>query len=242
MREPESAGNSESWRTALLVAIADDGVRGFLRRRIEHAGLSPRSIATYTAAIISLQAQIPDAILVWAEDRTAARLFLEQTRKLTDTPVICLGPPHPDSTVAELLQAGADDFLAAPFGPLELTARVEAILRRSNGVYHDQVIEVGPLRIDFARRTVGANGASLRLSPFEFKLLFALAQHSGKVLDHDALIERVWGSRHVATVDSLRTVVRRLRARLALLGSYCDRMIVCAQGYGYYLDETSQAA
>jgi DNA-binding response OmpR family regulator len=123
-----------------------------------------------------------------------------------------------------------------PLGPLELMARLDAVLRRSNGHAQDESVEVGPLTIDVARRLVQADGCALRLSPFEFKLLLALADQPGRVLEHDRLIEQVWGSKYIATVDSLRAVVRRLRVRLGELTPGGEQLVASAQGYGYYLE------
>jgi len=125
---------------------------------------------------------------------------------------------------------------------LEFSARVAATARRGLGMTPSDSLAVGALRLDLNRRIAALDRKSVRLSVREFKLLVALAEHPGKVLDREALIERVWGSRYLASYESLRTGVRRLRTRLRGLRMDSDRIVRSAHSLGYYLDENALMA
>lgn len=113
------------------------------------------------------------------------------------------------------LRVGADDYMTKPFSPRELVARIQVILRRSEGSPPSpEALEIGEVRIDPQRRTVQRRGEPIHLTPTEFDLLVCLARARGAVLTRDHLLAQVWGYRDgsgARTVDShVRTVRRKL--------------------------------
>ena len=92
------------------------------------------------------------------------------------------------------LELGADDYMGKPFNPRELTARVKAILRRTEGGAANRrgAVSVGPLTIDWQRREASLGDEALTLRTKEFDLLRALSEHEGMVLTREQLLERVW--------------------------------------------------
>jgi DNA-binding response OmpR family regulator len=135
------------------------------------------------------------------------------------------------------LEMGADDYVAKPFSPKELVARVRAVLRRTRPVGEvAQVLTSGPLTLDTARHRVAVGGRSLELTPKEFELLQALMEAAGRVLSREYLLGRVWGYARADEIES-RTVdvhVRRLRAKLGEEG----RRIATVKSIGYRLEES----
>ncbi|MCC6314693.1 MAG: response regulator transcription factor [Thermomicrobiales bacterium] len=110
-----------------------------------------------------------------------------------DTPVLMLTALGDLDERVHGLDAGADDYLPKPFAFAELLARLRALARRSERPIAPEVVDVGDVRIDLARRTVERAGAPVDLSPKEWSLLELLARHRGQILSRDQMLERVWG-------------------------------------------------
>ena len=113
------------------------------------------------------------------------------------------------------LDMGADDYLAKPFGADELLARIRVVLRRAQPAPGpSRVVRAGGVTIDFAGQSVVRDGAEVKLSPTEYGLLSALAQHAGQVMDHRTLLRTVWGPTYGDERNYLRTFIQRLRSKL----------------------------
>jgi DNA-binding response OmpR family regulator len=135
------------------------------------------------------------------------------------------------------LELGADDYVAKPFSPRELAARVRAVLRRVHEPSATAPRTAGALRLDEARRSVTVAGQAVALTAKEFDLLAALMRADGRVLSREQLLEAVWGYPHAAEIES-RTVdvhVRRLREKL---GPEAGR-VVTVKAVGYRFDAGS---
>jgi two-component system KDP operon response regulator KdpE len=113
------------------------------------------------------------------------------------------------------LDMGADDYLAKPFGADELLARIRAVLRRAQPPpAQTKVIRTGSVTVDLGGQSVTRNGDEVRLSPTEYGLLAALAEHAGQVMDHRTLLRTVWGPGYGDERNYLRTFIQRLRVKL----------------------------
>jgi DNA-binding response OmpR family regulator len=139
----------------------------------------------------------------------------KEIRKTSNVPVIILTARGDDVDRIVGLEIGADDYMAKPFNPRELVARVKAVLRRSQGERDTpEVIEVDGLRIDSASREVTLNGNALQLRAKEFDLLTAFAQHKGTVLDRERLLRLVWGADYYGDSRTIDVHVAWLRDKL----------------------------
>ena len=114
----------------------------------------------------------------------------------------------PESTPIE---AGAADYIVKPFSAAELTARVGAVLRRTEGA---EPFALGELAIDYEQRLVSVGGRPVELTATEYELLRARSVNAGRVVTHDALLRRVWARREDATVQAVRNFVKKLRRKL----------------------------
>lgn len=145
-----------------------------------------------------------------------------------DAPILMLTARREESDKVLGLESGADDYLAKPFGVLELVARVRALLRRPRasilraeaaqaaaGTRHDErPLAVHGVEVDPARRRVRVRGRDLELTAQEFRLLHVLASHPGIVFSREALLARVWNDQTFVTSRSVDTLVKRLRRRI----------------------------
>lgn len=131
------------------------------------------------------------------------------------------------------LNLGADDYLAKPFHPAELEARMRAVLRRAEGRANPQ-LSVGKLSIDTATREVRVGGALLNLSPRDYSVLEILAAHVGKLVNKERIVGTISSWDRDFSTASLEVYVHRLRNALA--GSGAE--IVTHRGFGYLLRES----
>ena len=139
----------------------------------------------------------------------------KEIRKTSNVPVIILTARGDDVDRIVGLEIGADDYMAKPFNPRELVARVKAVLRRSQGDHEPpELIEVDGLRIDAASREVTLDGQPVQLRAKEFELLSAFAKHKGTVLDRERLLRMVWGTDYYGDSRTIDVHVAWLRDKL----------------------------
>ena len=158
-------------------------------------------------------------------------------RATSQVPIIVLTARTDDVDKIVGLELGADDYLPKPFEPMELLARVKAVLRRSeayllNGLAQERVT-VGGITLDPLTLTAHfADGRSVPLTPTEFRLLHCLMRNAGQTLTHDTLMESVWGYDYEGDSNPLPVYIRRLRAKIEERPDQ-PRRLVTVRGLGY---------
>jgi two-component system KDP operon response regulator KdpE len=221
-----------------VVLIIDDDpqIRRFLHAGfdLEHfkvveaetgkAGL--RAATLRQADLIVVDLNLPDM------DGTS---IVERIRSWSMVPIIVLSVRASDNDKVRLLECGADDYVVKPFSMVELLARARAAIRRqTRGAQGEPIVKLGPLSIDLTNRTVFIDGARVMLSPKEYRLLQALAQHAGNVVTHNILMKEVWGAHHLHNAHYLRILVRRLRRKIEQNPKQ-PRILISELGVGYRL-------
>jgi len=132
-------------------------------------------------------------------------------------PVLMLTAAGDEMEHVRGLQLGADDYLVKPFGGMALMAHIQAVLRRAElppPVSAAPDFSAGDLTINFQAREVRVAGEPVRLTPFEYKLLFHLVRNAGRLMPHRALMERIWGAEYNPTEHQLRVLVNRVRSKV----------------------------
>jgi DNA-binding response OmpR family regulator len=159
-----------------------------------------------------------------------------QLRTTLQTPVVMLTAKGEDHDVVLGLGLGADDYIRKPFSPVELVARVKAVLRRGQAQLPvDTGLSFGPLRIDVPGHAVWLGEALLDLTAKEFDLLCYLAQHPGIVFSREQILASVWKYDYAGDVSTVTVHMRRLREKLELDPSK-PRFLKTVWGVGYKFD------
>jgi DNA-binding response OmpR family regulator len=161
-----------------------------------------------------------------------------QIRLKSKVPILMLSARREDVDKVVGLELGADDYLAKPFNPHELVARVKAILRRSGASIIPQVIDVFGLHIDISKREASVQGKLLTLRTKEFDLLTVFSQNPGIVLSRDRLLNDVWGFDYYGESRTVDVHVNHLRDKLEGLSADIET----SRGTGYKLVERKEPA
>jgi DNA-binding response OmpR family regulator len=217
-----------------LVVDDEADIRLLLRELLERAGYTVDEAPDGRTALRSLFANVPALVIL---DVTMPEMdgyqTLERIRDLSDVPVLMLTARSQELEKVRGLTAGADDYVAKPFGRQELLARVQALLRRTGG--RSEVVEAYAddfVQIDYAQRSVSVQGRDVQLTPLEFRLLSSFVQNPNQVLSRDQLLELVWGDPYGVSGDQVKLYVGYLRRKL-VPDAPDSAPIETVRGFGY---------
>ena len=222
---------------SILVVEDDQRIADLIVKNLEAAGYSCTQSADGGHALADFNRVRPSLVLL--DVGLPGMDGLEVTRRIrreSDVPILMVTARSGESDKLLGLEIGADDYITKPFSTAELIARVRALLRRSTGTVADRVLEMGPLKVDPARRVVERDGAVVPLTTLEFDLLYFLASRAGRVYSREALMEHVWGSDRVVDDRSIDSLVSRLRRKLETDPEH-PRFIQTVWGAGYRFAE-----
>lgn len=222
---------------AELILIIDDeaGVRELLADALKLAGFETVTAADAMIAQTMLRTIKPDLMVVDINMPLMDGFeFIERIRSNGDmTPALMLSARGDRADITRGLTLGADDYVTKPFGLEELVLRIRAILRRSHFVESaSTTLECGPIALDEASHTVTFNGASVDLSPTEFRLLHVLLESKGRVLSKSVLLDEVWGINFETETTVVDTYISYLRKKLHIDGFEGIRTV---RGVGFQL-------
>jgi DNA-binding response OmpR family regulator len=202
------------------ILLVDDEQRilTFLRTKLKLSGYDVLVANNGTEALEQIQAQAPDLvvldILMPGMDGFAT---LKELRTFSQVPVIILSARGSYEEKVKGLGLGADDYLAKPFNPDELLARIEAVKRRTSAAGKQNAAEqisLGNVVVDFAKHNISVRGEEVQLTRIEWLLLAELVRNAGTLMLYSDLLTRVWGPEYRDDVQILRTWVSRLRNKL----------------------------
>lgn len=184
----------------------------------------------------ALKTKLPDIVILDlmlpGMDGLQALSILKQDAQTKDIPVIIASAKGDESVKVRGLDAGADDYIAKPFGMLELIARVKANLRKSNNIKSEKdVIECGSVKINNAEHVVYVDNQAVNLTLKEYNLLALLVKNVDCVVTRERILSEVWDYEYVGETRTLDMHVKSLRSKLA---EYSDKQFITTiRGVGY---------
>ena len=203
--------------------------------QLRWSGANVVSAATGAKGLELIEAESPDLVIldIGLPDMDGFQV-LREIRRFSQVPVIMLTVRGEDTDVARGLELGADDYVTKPFSHIELMARVQAVLRRVQGlpVTEERPFVSGKLSVDFASNEVRIDGKLVKLTSTESKLLYYLIKNEGRLLSHENLLRKIWGETYVDARDLLRVHIQHLRQKM---GDSVElpSIIVTEHGMGY---------
>ncbi|HXU02531.1 MAG TPA: response regulator [Polyangia bacterium] len=226
-----------------LVLVVEDEpqMRRFLRASLTSHGYQLCEAATAAEATALATSRNPEMVLLdlGLPDEDGVDLT-RRLREWSRVPIIVISARGREADKVAVLDAGADDYLTKPFGVGELLARMRVALRHAQEAAGAPmpIIEIGPLRIDFARREVKMNDVEVHLTPIEYRLLAFLAQNAGRVLTHSQILKEVWGPGHTDETHYLRVYMAQLRRKIEVEPAR-PRLLQTEPGVGYRMREAT---
>jgi DNA-binding response OmpR family regulator len=213
----------------IMLVEDEPNIGALVRRYLERAGYRVLWIRSGEDALVELRRH-PVKLVVLDIGLPGIDGFEVCRRIGGEVPVIMLTARDEEPDRVAGLEVGADDYVAKPFSPRELTARVKAVLRRAGrgSAGFEDVVELGPLTLARGAREVRVDGGEVELTQREFDLLEYLLRHAGQVVTRDQLLETVWGFVSPGETRTVEVHVAQLRKKLGR-----PELIRTVRGLGY---------
>ncbi|MEZ3508704.1 MAG: response regulator transcription factor [Lachnospiraceae bacterium] len=222
----------------MIFCVEDDrSIRDLMIYTLHSAGFEAKGFCDGSSLFDALRAEAPQLILLDimlpGEDGIAILKKLRMQPATENIPVIMATARGTEYDKVTGLDAGADDYLAKPFGMMEMISRIKAVLRRTNPKEPVRRYEVGSLELNADTHTVLADGERIQLTLKEYNLLRLLIENPGKVFTRSQLLERVWGIDYVGETRTIDVHIGTLRMKLGKCGDYIETV----RGVGYRMEE-----
>ena len=226
----------------MIYCVEDDaGIRELVVYTLQNTGLEARGFSDGGALFEELRTDKPQLILLDimlpGEDGITILRRLRAAQDTARLPVILVTAKNTEYDKVIGLDSGADDYIAKPFGMMELVARIRAVLRRSGGESAEgessHVLVAGSICVDERAHTVHVGENEVQLTLKEYQLLCLLMKNRGAVLTRDVLLENIWGYGNESETRTVDVHIRTLRQKLGPGGS----MIETVRGVGYRMGD-----
>ncbi len=222
----------------ILVVEDEPPLVEVIRYNLESNGYRVAVAEDGEEAMLRVVEEPPDLVVLdWMLPKMSGIEVCRQLRRGAETrglPIIMLTARTEESDKIQGLDSGADDFIAKPFSPKELMARVRAVLRRVRPALTEEMLSYGGVVMDLATHRVTRQDQAVRLGPTEFRLLRTLLERPGRVFTREQLLDKVWG--RDVYVETRTVDVHILRLRKALNKNGAADLIRTVRGAGYALD------
>jgi two-component system phosphate regulon response regulator PhoB len=222
----------------ILIVEDEEAQAEVLRYNFDREGFDPVVVTDGDEALLAVEEQQPDLVLLdWMLPGTSGLTVCQRLRRRAETrslPIIMLTARVEEADRIRGLESGADDYVVKPFSPIELVARVRAVLRRAHPALAEEKLSFNDVVVDLATHRVTRGGKPIHLGPTEFRLLRLLMERPDRVYSREQLLDKVWGRDIHVEVRTVDVHIRRLRKALGEHGG--DDIIRTVRGAGYALD------
>lgn len=225
----------------MIYYVEDEvNIRELALYALKQAGLEAQGYPDAESLRVALAQRVPDLVLLDimlpGTDGLAILSELRHDARYAHIPVMMLTAKGTEFDKVVGLDAGADDYLAKPFGMMELVSRCNALLRRAvrqPAPQAKRLLACGPIEVDLDAREVHAGGVAAELTLKEFDLLSELIENQGRVLSRAQLLERVWEITYVGETRTVDAHVQTLRHKLSVACPGAEECIQTVRGVGY---------
>lgn len=227
----------------ILIVEDEAALVTLLRYNLEREGFAVSEATDGEEALLRAKEDKPDLVVLdWMLPLMSGIEVCRRLRRMPETravPVIILTARGEEADKVRGLEGGADDYVTKPFSPVELIARIRALLRRAQPGLSSETLEFADLSMDLAAHRVRRDGRLVHLGPTEFRLLHYLLRNPGRVFSREQLLDAVWGRDVYVEARTVDVHIRRLRK--ALNGDGEADLIRTVRAAGYALDQPGAA-
>ena len=221
----------------MMFCVEDDsGIRDLMIYTLNSSGVEAEGFADGEALFAALGSRTPELIMLDimlpGEDGISILKKLRSSSMTADIPVIMATAKGTEYDKVIGLDLGADDYLAKPFGMMEMVSRVRAVLRRSAPRPSERLLRVGELEMNLGEHTVTAGGRRVQLTLKEFELLHKFMANPGRAFTREQLLTTVWGEEFVGETRTVDVHIGTLRTKLGDCGGYIETV----RGVGYRME------
>lgn len=221
----------------MIFCVEDDsGIRALMIYTLNSAGFEARGLVCDDELFEALQTKTPELIMLDimlpGDDGITILKRLRSNPATADIPVIMATAKGTEYDKVIGLDLGADDYLAKPFGMMEMVSRVKAVLRRAKPKDDAKVLQIGDLIMNTGEHTVTVKGERIQLTLKEYELLKKFMDNPGRAFTRDQLMESVWGGDFVGETRTVDVHIGTLRTKLGACSDYIETV----RGVGYRME------
>lgn len=221
----------------MIFCVEDDhAVRELMLYTLHTAGFEAEGFADGAEFYGALKEEIPELVLLDimlpGEDGIAILKRLRSRAATAEIPVILASAKGTEYDKVIGLDLGADDYLAKPFGMMEMISRIKAVLRRMRPKEAAGVLTCGELELNLSEHTVLASGDRVALTLKEYELLRLFLEHKRRVFTREQLLQRIWGTDYIGETRTVDVHIGTLRSKLGVCGAYIETV----RGVGYRME------
>ncbi len=222
----------------MIFCVEDDnGIRDLMIYTLNSAGFEAKGFTNGSSLFDALKTKTPRLIMLDimlpGEDGIEILKRLRSNKTTSNIPIIMATAKSTEYDKVIGLDLGADDYLAKPFGMMEMVSRVRAVLRRSEPKDTDKILRVGNLLLNTDEHKVMVGGKQVQLTLKEYDILKKFMENLGRVFTRDQLIQSIWDSDYVGETRTVDVHIGTLRTKLGVCGDYIETV----RGVGYRMEE-----
>lgn len=224
----------------MIFCVEDDsGIRELMIYALNSAGFEAKGFVDGEKFFEALKEQTPQLIMLDimlpGEDGIEILKRLKAKKATEDIPVIMTTAKGTEYDKVIGLDLGADDYLAKPFGMMEMVSRVKAVLRRTTPKNENKILQVGCLELNTGEHTVFVSGERIELTLKEYEILQMFMNNLGRVYTREQLLQSIWGMDYTGETRTVDVHIGTLRAKLKKCGDYIETV----RGVGYRMEAQS---